>query len=60
MNYRGWEIDYSGSRPVTGQWRAVQHGVSICAGDKESLQRMIDYKIHDRQEARRKREAEQA
>lgn len=40
--YKGWTISYSAARPITGQWRAVRHGVSISAGTRAALLRMID------------------
>lgn len=46
--YRGWKIDYCPNQPVTGQWRASQYGVGMCAGNEEALRRMIDQKIQER------------
>ena len=43
-NYRGWSYNFDRYRPVTGQWRAEQHGVSMCAGSEDALKRMIDSK----------------
>lgn len=47
--YRGWDIRYCGGHPVTGQYRAIRHGVEICASTLEGLMRMIDLKISDLQ-----------
>ena len=54
MYYSGYQITYNPSAPVTGKWRAVRHGVSLCANDKPMLQRMIDAKIMLAREERQK------
>jgi len=45
--YRGWRISYEPSRPITGQWRAVRHGVGMCHNSEEAIKRMIDQKVLD-------------
>ena len=47
-NYRGWNIGYAPSAPITGRWRASQHGVSVNAHTEEALKRVIDLHIEDR------------
>ena len=54
MDYNGHKLTYNPSAPVTGKWRAVRHGVSMCANDKPMLMRMIDIKIAQAREDRRK------
>jgi hypothetical protein len=53
MNYQGWELKYYPGHPITGQWRAEQHGVTMCAGTKESIKRMIDRRIYEQRENRK-------
>jgi hypothetical protein len=48
QGYKGWKITYSANRPVTGTWRAERHGVGMCAGTREALQRMVDAKVSER------------
>lgn len=50
--YRGWTIGYSTSAPVTGQWRAVRHGVSVCAGSYDSLIAMLKLREEEEYQAR--------
>lgn len=42
--YRGWRINYSASRPVTGQFRAERAGVGLCASTRSALEMMVDAK----------------
>ncbi len=42
--YKGWLIDYNANAPITGKFRAVKMGVSICGNTKALLMRMIDQK----------------
>lgn len=42
--YRGWEISFNDSLPVTGKWRAERFGVGMCAGTEAAILRMIDTK----------------
>jgi hypothetical protein len=45
--YRGWDIYYSPTAPVTGKYRAVSFGVSMCAGSRVAIERMIDQRLID-------------
>ena len=54
MEYSGYQITYNPSAPITGKWRAVRHGVSLCANDKPMLMRMIATKIMHAREERQK------
>jgi hypothetical protein len=38
---RGWRVYHMSEAPVTGQWKAIRHGVEMCAGTQEALTRMI-------------------
>jgi hypothetical protein len=49
FTYRGWGCGFDPERPVTGRWQAIRHGVSICAGTREALERMIDFKVAEAQ-----------
>lgn len=53
--YRGWHIHEAVAGPVTGRWRAQQHGVRIGAPDRATLERMIDFKISERKRVLDKR-----
>lgn len=41
-HYRGWDYDFSASRPASGQWRATRAGVGMNTNSEEGLKRMID------------------
>lgn len=43
--YKGWLVRFNPINPTTGRWTARRFGVRICAGDKDTLQRMIDRKV---------------
>lgn len=48
MTYLGWFIYRIGPHwPVTGQWRAVRHGVEMGAGTREALGNMIEQRKKD-------------
>jgi len=49
MIHRGYWITYDASRPITGRWRAVRFGVSVCAGTEDAVKRIIDQRIYDAQ-----------
>ncbi len=53
--YRGWKITRDDRRPVTGIYRAVRHGVGMCAGDSITLLRMIDTRAEEERIARERR-----
>lgn len=46
-SYRGWNIDYSASRPATGVYRAESHGVTLSANNRVAIERMVDQRIRD-------------
>jgi hypothetical protein len=55
--YRGWHyVDQGPNAPVTGRWRAQRHGVGMCANNEALLKRMIDTRVNEEIEERRKRE----
>ena len=39
--YLGWYVTYNITRPVTGRWRAVRFGVSVCSGTNDGLKELI-------------------
>jgi hypothetical protein len=47
MNYRGWKLSYSASRPVTGTWVAASFGVELSASSEDAIKRMVDQRIKD-------------
>lgn len=47
MNYRGWHIYPGPEHPVTGQWRARRHGVTMGGNTLEMLRSMIDQRHAD-------------
>lgn len=47
--YKGYSLDFDPSRPMSGQWRAVRHGVGLNNNSLEGLKRMIDFKVKDSQ-----------
>jgi len=44
-SYRGWNISYSQTRPVTGVYVAERFGVTMCAGSRVAIERMVDVRI---------------
>lgn len=46
-SYRGWNISYSASRPVTGTFVAERHGVTLSASSRVSIERMVDQRRLD-------------
>lgn len=51
-NYRGWEIRHDPYRPLSGQWWARQHGVTINHNNEAGLRNMIDFKVNEANERR--------
>lgn len=43
----GFAITYSETRPITGRWRGVRYGVSVCSGTYDSLMRVINQHCND-------------
>ena len=41
-SHLGFDITYSEDRPVTGRWRGVRYGVSVCAGTYDDLIQVIN------------------
>lgn len=40
--YKGWKISYDSAAPITGKFRAIKYGVSLCANTEQMLYNMID------------------
>lgn len=47
--YKGWTITDNGAgvHPITGRFRAVRFGVSMCHPTREGIGRMIDTKAEE-------------
>lgn len=48
--FRGFKLREDPSAPVTGRWRGVRYGVSVCAGTKAALINVI--RLHTDDHAR--------
>ena len=40
-SHLGFVITFSEDRPITGRWRGVRYGVSVCSGTYDSLIQVI-------------------
>lgn len=40
--YGGWSIWYDPRKPITGRFRGIRHGVTICAESLKTLFDIID------------------
>lgn len=45
--YRGWNITFRATRPVTGRYVAESYGVELSAGTRAAIERMVDQRIRD-------------
>ena len=46
-DYRGWFVYFNPTLPVSGQWRAVRHGVGMNNNSEAGVKRMIDVKVRE-------------
>jgi len=59
--YRGWKIDHNPGRPVTGVWMARRYGVTLSAGTRPALERMVDvHMAGDLRSTARRNDADEA
>lgn len=46
--YKGWNIYFGMSYPITGRFQALRNGVSLCANTFETLKKMIDLRRYEK------------